>query len=204
MSRLATSLAVVKGAATTDIDARIGARIRELRAARNLTLEELAARADVSRAMLSRIERGESSPTAQLLGKVCGGLGVTLSVLFAAAERLPSPLARRQQQPTWRDPATGYRRRHVSPPATGSPVDIVEIEFPAGASVTFDYQRLKGAEQHIWVLEGALEVTLGDEVFRLEQGDCLKMEYGRPIQYRNRTRRLVRYAVVVSHDSGPP
>ena len=67
----------------TDIDGRIGARVRELRAERSLTLDGLARLADVSRAMLSRIERGELSPTAQLLGKICGGLGITLSMLFA-------------------------------------------------------------------------------------------------------------------------
>src|SRR5260370_27697881 len=110
--------------AATDIDNRIGARIRDLRAERNLTLDGLASRADVSRAMMSRIERGESSPTAQLLNKICGGLGVTLSVLFAETESPVSPLARRRDQRTWRDPATQYLRRHVSPPGTGSPVDI--------------------------------------------------------------------------------
>ncbi len=61
--------------------------------------------------MLSRIERGESSPTAQLMNKVCGGLGITLSALFAepAAPRTRSRGARRR--PTWRDPATRYLRR---------------------------------------------------------------------------------------------
>src|SRR5262245_9431356 len=127
-----------------DIDGRIGERIRALRAERDLTLDALARAADVSRAMLSRIERGESSPTAQLLNKVCIGLGVTLSVLFAGAETPASPLARRGAQPTWRDPASRYLRRNVSPPGTGSPVDIVEVEFPAGARVAFDRQRLPG------------------------------------------------------------
>jgi transcriptional regulator with XRE-family HTH domain len=187
-----------------DIDSRIGARIHELRTARNLTLDGLARRADVSRAMLSRIERGESSPTAQLLGKVCGGLGVTLSVLFAGAEAPASPLARRNDQPTWRDPATQYLRRHVSPPGTGSPVDIVEIEFPPGASVAFDSQRLAGTDQHIWVLDGTLELTLGEEVFRLERGDCLMMRFDRPIQFHNPTRLPIRYAVVISHGAARP
>src|ERR1700761_9413188 len=92
------------------IDSQIGQRIRDLRAERNLTLDALAHRAEVSRAMLSRIERGESSPTAQLLNKVCGGLGVTLSTLFAATEKAADPLARRASQPTWRDPESGYLR----------------------------------------------------------------------------------------------
>jgi transcriptional regulator with XRE-family HTH domain len=185
--------------AATDIDGRIGARIRELRAERRLTLDSLAELADVSRAMLSRIERGESSPTAHLLGKICNGLGVTLSALFALTEAPSSPLARRCDQPTWRDPASRYLRRSVSPAATGSPVDITEIEFPPRASVAFDSQRLAGKDQHVWVLSGTLEMELGGELFRLEAGDCLFMRFDRPVLFRNPTQRTVRYAVIVGH-----
>jgi transcriptional regulator with XRE-family HTH domain len=184
---------------TQDIDTRIGARIRDLRMDRNLTLDALARQADVSRAMLSRIERGESSPTAQLLNKVCGGLGVTLSTLFAATEAQNSPLSRRAAQPTWRDPATNYLRRTVSPPGTASQVDITEIEFPPAATVTFDSQRFTNADQHIWVLDGTLELELGDDLYRLETGDCLMMRFDRPILFRNPTEFPTRYAVIISH-----
>lgn len=187
----------------TDLDGRIGARIRALRADRNLTLDALARLADVSRAMLSRVERGESSPTAQLLNKICGGLSITLSALFAATETRASPLSRRRDQPTWRDPATHYLRRTVSPPGTGSPVDIVEVEFPPGDSIGFDSQHLAGTDQHVWVLDGTLELTLGDEAFRLERGDCLMMRFDRPILFRNPTERPIRYAVIVSHGARP-
>ncbi len=190
--------------AETDIDRRIGARIRELRTERNLTLDGLARLADVSRAMLSRIERGESSPTAQLLVKICGGLGISLSALFAATEKPASPLSRRADQPTWRDPASHYLRRNVSPPGTGSSVEIAEIEFPPGGSVAFDNQRIAGMDQHIWVLDGTLELELGDEAFRLETGDCLMMRFGRPVRFRNPTARPVRYAVIVSHGAVRP
>jgi transcriptional regulator with XRE-family HTH domain len=182
-----------------DIDTRIGARIRHLRTERDLTLEALAHQAGVSRAMLSRIERGESSPTAQLLNKVCGALGVTLSTLFAETETSGSPLSRRANQPTWRDPATHYLRRTISPPGTGSQVDITEIEFPPGGIVAFDNQRLTGSDQHIWVLDGILELELGEELFRLETGDCLMMRFDRPILFRNPTEQPIRYAVIISH-----
>jgi transcriptional regulator with XRE-family HTH domain len=185
--------------AEADIDDRIAARIRELRAEQGLTLDALAEAADVSRAMLSRIERGQSSPTAHLLGKICNGLGVTLSALFAATETPASPLARRNHQPTWRDPASRYLRRNVSPAGTGSPVDITEIEFPAGASVAFDSQRLAGKDQHVWVLSGTLEMELGGDLFRLEVGDCLFMRFGWPVLFRNPTQRTTRYAVIVGH-----
>jgi transcriptional regulator with XRE-family HTH domain len=185
--------------AEADIDGRVAARIRELRDERGLTLEALADVADVSRAMLSRIERGESSPTAHLLGKICNGLGVTLSALFAATEAPSSPLSRRGDQPTWRDPASRYLRRNVSPAGTGSPIDISEIEFPPGASVAFDSQRLAGKDQHVWVLSGTLEMELGGELFRLETGDCLFMRFDRPVLFRNPTKRATRYAVIIGH-----
>ena len=115
------------------IDSRIGARIRALRAGKDLTLEALAQKADVSRAMLSRIERGESSPTAQLLNKVCGGLGVTLSTLFAEATVPANPLTRRHNQPTWRDPATNYLRRTISPMA---PMELTRLQkFASGVKL---------------------------------------------------------------------
>jgi transcriptional regulator with XRE-family HTH domain len=181
----------------TEIDDRIGARVRELRAKRHLTLDGLARLADVSRAMVSRIERGESSPTAQLLGKICSGLGITLSVLFAESRTPVSPLSRRQDQPTWRDPASHYLRRDVSPAGTGSAVDIVEVEFPPGGRVAFDSLRLAGVDQHVWVLEGTLELELGDKAFRLEKGDCLLMHFDRPVLFRNPTKHHVRYALII-------
>jgi transcriptional regulator with XRE-family HTH domain len=182
-------------ATATDIDQRIGARIKELRGENGLTLDALAERADVSRAMLSRIERGESSPTAQLMNKVCGGLGITLSALFAETAAPASPLARRETQSSWRDPATRYLRRDVSP--AGASVDIVEVEFPPRKSVAFDNMRLPDVQQQVWVLEGVLEMDVGDESFRLNEGDCLRMHLGQPLVFRNPTRRQTRYAVIL-------
>ena len=184
--------------AESDIDARLAARIRALRAERGLTLEGLASLAEVSRAMLSRIERGESSPTAQLLNKICGGLRITLSELFAESGKPASPLCRRADQPAWRDPASGYVRRNVSPAATGSAIDLVEIEFPPGASVAFANDRIAGKDQHIWLLDGAIEIDLDGEIVRLEAGDCFYMRFGKPVRFRNPSSRPARYAVVLS------
>jgi transcriptional regulator with XRE-family HTH domain len=185
----------------SDIDQKIGARIRDLRSSKGLTLDGLARRADVSRAMLSRIERGESSPTAQLMNKVCSGLGITLSTLFAETAASPAPLARRETQPVWRDPATRYLRREVSP--SGSSIDVIEVEFPPRRSVAFDNMRLPGVEQQVWVLDGSLEMEVGGETFRLAQGDCLRMQLNQPIVFCNPTRRQVRYAVILDRKQRP-
>ena len=192
--------------AEADLNGLLGTRIRALRAERGLTLDGLATLAGISRAMLSRVERGESSPTAQLLVKLCGGLGLTMSSLFPTAESTGTPLSRRADQPTWRDPAplSRYVRRTVSPPGTGSSVEIVEVEFPPGGSVCLDSRRYGGTDQHVWVLKGTLELSLGEQTFRLEGGDCLMMRFDKPIGFRNPTERVVRYAVVISNGAVKP
>ncbi|MEJ0011626.1 MAG: XRE family transcriptional regulator [Bauldia sp.] len=180
------------------VDRAIGERVHALRATSKMTLEGLAERSGVSRAMLSRIERGESSPTAQLLNRVCAGLGVTLSALFAAATPTASPLRRRSEQTTWTDPGVGYVRRVVSPAGTGSAAEIVEVDFPANASVSFDDSRFAGVDQHIVILAGAMEMTIDGAIHRLEKGDCLYMRLDQSIRFRNPTRKAARYLVVVS------
>jgi len=183
---------------TPSLDQRIGARVRDLRAARGLTLEVLAERSDVSRSMISVIERGESSPTAALLERLASGLGVSLASLFDPSTPNRNPVARRAEQPQWRDPASGYIRRNVSPAGVASPIQIVEVEFPAGARVAFDSgARDTRVHQQVWVLDGAIEVSVGDERHQLRTGDCFAFVLDRPTAFRNRTRKTARYAVVI-------
>jgi transcriptional regulator with XRE-family HTH domain len=180
------------------IDTRLGDRIRGARLSQNLSLDGLAERSGVSRAMISKIERAESSPTAALLGRLCAGLGISLASLFEKEAQRGAPLSRAAEQPVWRDPATGYLRRDVAPRGTGSPVEIVDVTFPPGARVTFDRPwTSRGSDQHLWLFEGRLELTVGDTTHVLEAGDCLHMRLDRTITYHNPTDRPIRYAVVL-------
>lgn len=184
------------------LDRRLGQRLKAARLERELTLDALAERTNVSRAMISRIERGESSPTAALLDRLCAGLGITLSSLFHV-EATGRPVALQGEQPTWRDPASGYLRRNVSPPATGSRVEIVEVEMPAGAAVLLDAPRgTARLDQQVWVLAGEIELTVADEVNRLRQGDCMHMLLDGPIAYRNPGPEPARYAVILTPHDG--
>ncbi len=186
-----------------DLDRRLGARIKTLRLAAGLTLDQLADRSGVSRAMISRVERGESSPTAALLDRVCVGLGTVLSVLFRE-EAQARPLARRADQPVWTDPASGYLRRSVTPPGAGSRIEIVEVEMPPGGRVLLDAGRARQRlDQQVWVLEGEMAVTLGETAHRLAAGDCLRMLLDGPIAYHNPGDRTARYAVVLTRHDGP-
>jgi transcriptional regulator with XRE-family HTH domain len=180
------------------INDRIAARVRELRGRHGFSLEALAEASGVSRSMISLIERGESSPTAVVLEKLATGLGVSLATLFEAPAARPQPVSRRADQTEWRDPESGYLRRNVSPGGFPSPIQLVEVVFPAGARVAYETAARPGVtHQQVWVLEGMIRVVLGDEAFELRPGDCLAMVLDRPIAYHNPTRRPARYCVVI-------
>ncbi len=202
MDMLSIMVEALDAPSATNLNQRIAERVRELRAARGLSLDQLAAKSGVSRSMISLVERGESSPTAVVLEKLSVGLGVVLASLFdplAADREASGPVARRADQPDWRDPESGYRRRNVSPPNTGQPMQIVEIEFPAGARVTFDnsWPDLR-VHQQVWVIDGTIEIAIGRDRYRLKSGDCLAMLADRPTTFHNPTRKTTRYAVVIA------
>jgi transcriptional regulator with XRE-family HTH domain len=184
-----------------DINQRIATRVRDLRAARGLSLEALAQQSGVSRSMISLIERGESSATAVVLEKLAASVGVSLAALFEDPQAPPSPVARRQSQTQWRDPASGYRRRNLSPAGVAAPLQLVEVELPAGARIAYESaMREVPMHQQVWVLDGSIEVSLGDARHRLEAGDCLAMQLAGPTAYRNPGRKAARYLVAVTGD----
>lgn len=186
------------GDGAADINQRIAARVRGLRAGRGLSLEALARHSGVSRSMISLIERGEASATAVVLDKLAASLGVSLAALFDDPQAAASPVARRQDQTQWRDPASGYRRRNLSPPGM-APLQLVEVELPAGARVAYESAvREVPMHQQVWVLDGSVEVTLGDARHRLEAGDCLAMQLTGPTAYRNPGRKAARYPVAIT------
>lgn len=188
----------------SSLNQRIADRVRELRAKQRLSLDALATRSGVSRSMISLVERGESSPTAVVLERLAAGLNVPLASLFdppSNDEPVISPIARRKDQSEWQDPATGYTRRNVSPASVPQPMRIVEVSFPPGKCVTFESSgRDALVYQQIWVLEGKIDITLGDERYQLREGDCLAMRLDGPNTFHNRTRKLARYVVVIASD----
>ena len=97
--------------------------------------------------------------------------------------------------------AEGYVRRNGSPPGAPQPMQIVEVHFPPGERVAFENGvRDMRVYQQVWVLEGAIDVTLGVDRHRLREGDCLAMQLDRPTMFHNPTRKPTRYAVVIASD----
>jgi transcriptional regulator with XRE-family HTH domain len=166
------------------VDTRLGARLAELRAERGWSLGELAERSGISRSTLSRAERAEISPTASLLNRLCHVYGRTMSQLLSEVEAEPALLVRAAEQPVWEDRSSGFVRRSVSPPHAGLRAEVVEGRLTEGADIAYDRPPVPGLEQHIWVLEGALDVTVQESEHHLDAGDCLRMRVWGATRFR--------------------
>ncbi len=161
---------------TGEIDQRIARRLRALRGERGWSLDELAGRSGVSRASLSRLENGEVSPTAQVLGRLCAAHGLTLSRLMVEAEGAFAPLIGPAAQPRWNDPQSGMTRRSLSPPGQALAGEVVRCHLPPGARIAYERPPRSGLEHHLVMEEGALAITVDGRDYVLEAGDCLRYQ----------------------------
>jgi transcriptional regulator with XRE-family HTH domain len=193
--------------------AAFGERLRAERRARSWPIERLAAASGVSRAMISKIERGESSPTAVVLGKLSAALELGVSELLApgaagAGTGLvgdPAPgggvVRRAGDTPEWHDPDTGYLRRQVSTPRF--PAAVTEVTLPPGARVPYPAGAYAFIAQLVWVLSGQLTLTDGPAVHALAAGDTFELGEPRPREFRNDGAGDCRYVVVVTRTATP-
>ncbi|MBV8184634.1 MAG: helix-turn-helix transcriptional regulator [Hyphomicrobiales bacterium] len=183
-----------------DFDRGLGTRLRFLREGQGLSLGALAERSGVSKAMIARVEKAQSSPTAALLGRLCAGLGVRLSSLIEAADRRSEPLSRFRDQPAWRDPKTGYLRRQVSPSGASSGLEIASISLPPGKKVPYRAWTANAYRQQLVMLAGTLHLQMGNENYVLRKGDCLDFDVLSPNTFENKGRACARYLIVIRKD----
>lgn len=183
----------------TDHSAQLARRLKTEREARGWSLSDLAERSGVSKAMISKIERDEVSPTAALLGRLSGAFGLSLSQLLARAEQSAGLLARREEQPLWQDPETGFSRRALTPGAgPATPLDLVWGELPPGQAVDYPAAAFAFIEdQQILLLEGRLDFTQGQTRHALQPGDCLRLGPPDHCRFHNPGSTPCRYLVVL-------
>lgn len=155
---------------------RLGERVRALRRGRGWTLEALAERSGVSRAMISKLERGEKNPTLVVAAKVAEGLGVSLSRLIGVEEKKEVVIVPRERRLTMRDPETGFERQLLSPSFGGSGVEFVRNVVPEGSTSGEFPPHRRGVEEYVIVERGRLRAVLGGEEYLLEEGDAAYFE----------------------------
>lgn len=177
---------------------RLGVRVRELRRERGLTLEELAGRSGVSRAMISKLERGEKNPTLVIAARMAEGLGVSLSRLAGVEERREVVLVPRERRMVLRDPETGFVRQSLSPTFAGRGVEFLRNVVPEGSTSGDFPAHRKGVEEHVVVEKGRLRATLGGEEYLLREGDALYFEADVPHRFDNAGTGECAYYLVIS------
>ena len=184
-------------------------------------MEQLAGASGVSRAMISKIERGESSPTAVLLGKLSAALELSVSELLTGA-RLgggpePSPAEPPPADATELDdepaPAGAPGRRHpaVARPGHRLPAQAdLDGRVPGcghrghtapDARVPYPAAAYAFIAQLVWVLSGELTLTDGPVRRVLAAGDTFELGQPRSREFGNETAEECRYIVVVTRKS---
>ena len=185
-----------RNARAEDVTRTLAARAQQERKRRNWTIQDLADRSGISRAMISKIERLDCSPTAVTLSRLSGAFGLSMSELFSSGKSNDRRLSRHKEQQIWQDPKTGYTRRTVSP-LSGMPLQLIEVCLPAGAKVRFSAAAFSTVHQQIWMLEGRLTFTEGTERYRLGPGDCLQLAGAHDFEFENASRFACRYVVAL-------
>ena len=164
---------------------KLGGRVRELRQGQGLTLEDLAQGSGVSRAMISKLERGEKNPTLVIAAKLAEALDVTLSQLAGVEDRREVVVVPRERRMTMQDPTSGFERQLLSPAFTGRGLEFVRNVIPEGATSGEFPPHKKGVEEYIVVERGRLRMILGGEQYILEEGDSAYFEADVPHRFDN-------------------
>ncbi|MGW4246798.1 helix-turn-helix domain-containing protein [Nocardia sp. NPDC004722] len=153
-----------------------GGNVRRRREEAGLTLEQLSTQSSVSRAMLSKVERGEKSPTIGVATKIAQALAVSLSDLIggpAVADSGVAVVLRKNDRPVFRDPETGFER-HVASAAPGAGgAEMVVHYLPAHVSMGLLPALPPGTEKQVVVLKGAVTVAIGGVTEILDTGDSM-------------------------------
>lgn len=171
------------GEAADPVEARIAANLKARREELGLSMAQLAERSGVSKAMIAKVESGASSPTAGLLGRLCAGLGVTLSSLMLSAESAGVALYGAASQPVWRDRETGLERTLIAPAAPGARVQVARVRLRPATVIEYPLAPSGLLAQHLLMESGALTFTIGGQPYELLPGDCLFALIDRPTRF---------------------
>ncbi|SDX98693.1 transcriptional regulator, XRE family with cupin sensor [Ruegeria halocynthiae] len=157
----------------TMVEAAVSQSLKAHRQKRSLTIQKLADASGVSRAMISKIERGDAVPTTSVLGKLAEALDTSISQLIGGRVASSAVVVRAEDQPEYRDPRSGFVRRSLSPLYHGRGVDFVQNSLPPGQATEPFPSHRAGVEEHLFVQSGQLAVTVGSEIHKLSAGDFL-------------------------------
>lgn len=171
-------------AAASERDAeRLGARLRQFRTERRLSLRALGDLTGTTASFLSQLERGASGAAVSTLMKIAEALGISVADLFEDRGGSQHRILRRGDRPALPE-ADGYRKTLLSQ----QPVREFEVFvgfFDPGGSTGPDPYTHGDSHEMMFVLKGEVEITLGTERHRLAEGDCIEYRSSTPHRIAN-------------------
>ena len=173
----------------------LGMRIRAARTQRDLSLGDLASAAQVSRSLVSQIERGIAMPSIETLRRLASAIGVPVFSLFLE-EGGDHSIVRAADRRAVHYPGSAVTREILSPSLRGR-MAVLWVTFPPGEQSSLQPVRHVG-EECVVVVSGALEVVFADRPVRLATGDSMTFDAEAPHVFRNSTDAPVQAFVVIS------
>jgi transcriptional regulator with XRE-family HTH domain len=182
--------------------ASVGERLKALRQSRGLSIRGLAELAGVPHATLSIIERDKSSPSVSILKRLLKPLNVTLSVFFSDSAVVDRAVFYKASELVELADGKMLSYRQVGANLTNSSMMILHERYEPGADTGQEGEELYSheAEEGGIIIEGRLEMTVGDEVRILSPGDAYYFDSRLPHRMRNPFEEV---CVVVSAVSPP-
>jgi len=162
----------------------VGRHLREARQRSHRTLEEVASVAGVTRSFVSAVERGETAPSIGSLYRICDALGISMASLFELVGREGSSVVRRADVRGTYFGGEGVVNYVLSPRAERR-AQIIETRIAPGGSPGREPWSHPGELVMATVIDGRLEVRLGDHVTVLEKGDTIAYAPSEPHSWRN-------------------
>jgi transcriptional regulator with XRE-family HTH domain len=150
----------------------LGERIRQERGKRGLSLEQLSKKAEVSRSMLSAVERGEKIPSVLVLDQIATGLGTSIARLLGDERRDRVVLIRREEQDAARDPS-GWERRVLSPVLPNVEFELMRTTLGPRVNAGAFLPHNAGSREYVAIERGTLKLTLDGQVYLLRNGDSI-------------------------------
>jgi transcriptional regulator with XRE-family HTH domain len=179
----------------------LGANMRALRSEQGLTLDALAEKSGVSRAMLSDIERGAKSPTVRVLSQIAEGLGCPVSRLLGDSQQAQpyevAHVVRRKERQVFVEPRTDVERHQLAPSFVRRGIEIAWYVIPPNSRTTPIPPYPPGTEAHITVVRGTLLCLLGTTEVVLEQGDSAQFRADIEHTFSNPDKKPCRFFLVL-------
>lgn len=152
------------------------AMLRQLRTSRELSLQDLSERAQVSRSMISKIEREDVQPSLDVAVRLADALGTRLNAMIRSDPYARVVKLERDRQLVIRDPRNHWERRQLSPSFTASRIEVLRGKLAPHQDTGKSVSHPQRAEEYISVLRGRMNVRLDGRLIELEEGDSLFFE----------------------------